>query len=1133
VTTGSMVRDDRSTDAEDAAAAVELATSLLATARDLEPRSSRRRARRLARLLDDPRSMAFSLALTDEVARITDPDRAARRLADLVSAGGAPAFLGALDRLALQVGVAAARVAPRLVTAGVGRRLRHEAAGVVLPAEEPAFTRYVARRRADGTRLNVNVLGEAILGDREARRRLDEVLARVERPDVDYVSVKVSSICARVSSLAFDRSVARIAEPLRELYLCGSQASPRVFVNLDMEEYRDLDLTLAVFMQVLDEPDLAGLDAGIVLQAYLPDSHDALERLASWAVARHERGGGRVKVRLVKGANLAMERVDAELHGWPQAPYPTKPDVDASYKRLLDRALDPCWGEALRVGLASHNLFDVAWGVVRADRLGTRHRLELEMLEGMAPGEAEAVRRRAGGILLYAPVVRRDEFDAAIAYLVRRLDENTSPDNFLRHQFDLAPGSPELADQRDRFLDAVARRAAVGPTTRRVQCRDGEHRTFDPARPFLNEPDTDWSRRPNREWLDRTLAAARAVVEEVPVVAGGLLLTPAEAPGGSAVGIDPSAPDRPLYRHGLADRSLVERAVHTALQAQPAWGATTGADRAALLARCAEVLASRRGDALAVMARDTGKTVGQGDPEVSEAVDMAAYDARQALLLDGLDARHEPLGPVVVAPPWNFPFAIPAGGVLAALAAGNTVILKPAPESVLTAWLLATCVWDAGVPRDVLQFLPCADDEVGRALVTHRGVAAVILTGAADTAARFLAWRPDLRLHAETSGKNAIVVTAAADLDLAVVDLVQSAFGHAGQKCSAASLAIVEQSVLDDGRFLAKLADATRSLHVGAATDPSVDVGPLIAPPSDRLERALTRLDPGESWLVEPRRLDEAGHRWTPGVRLGVAPGSFLHRTECFGPVLGVMAARDLEHALALQNATDFGLTGGLESLDPGEVARWLEGVEVGNAYVNRSITGAIVGRQPFGGWKRSSVGPAAKAGGPDHVASLCAWTDHPGDRLARARVGYPEAWAELSRPQDPTGLAAERNEHRHLPLPAAVLRLEDGADPVDVELCLLAARTTGTVVRVSDAGSEAPDDLTASWRHDPPARVRVLGRVPEALRRAAADAWVHLDDRRPVAEGRVELPRWSREQSVSITAHRHGNTRETGPAAS
>jgi RHH-type proline utilization regulon transcriptional repressor/proline dehydrogenase/delta 1-pyrroline-5-carboxylate dehydrogenase len=553
-------------------------------------------------------------------------------------------------------------------------------------------------------------------------------------------------------------------------------------------------------------------------------------------------------------------------------------------------------------------------------------------------------------------------------------------------------------------------------------------------------------------------------------------------------------------------------------------------ERADLLARCAEVLAARRGEALAVMARDAGKTIGQGDPEVSEAVDMAAHDARQALLLDDLDARHQPLGPVVVAPPWNFPLAIPAGGVLAALAAGNTVILKPAPETVLTAWHLVRCLWDAGVPQEVLQFVPCADDEVGRALITDARVAAVILTGAADTAAQFLAWKPDLRLHAETSGKNAIVVTAAADLDLAVTDLVNSAFGHAGQKCSAASLAIVEQSVLDDRRFLAKLADATRSLHVGPATDPAVDVGPLIGPPSERLVRALTRLDAGERWLVEPRRLDEHGLLWSPGVRLGVAPGSFLHLTECFGPVLGVMAARDLDHALELQNATDFGLTGGLHSLDPAEMGHWLARVQVGNAYVNRSITGAIVGRQPFGGWKRSVVGPAAKVGGPHHVASLCSWTDQGADRIERAKASYPVAWTELSQPQDPTGLVAERNEHRHVSLPWAVLRIEEGADPVDVELCRLAVRTTGTSLIVSDARTEPVDRLTARWGAHAPVRVRVLGRAPDALRRAAADAWVHLDDRPPVAEGRIELPRWSREQSVSITAHRHGNVRPERP---
>ena len=485
---------------------------------------------------------------------------------------------------------------------------------------------------------------------------------------------------------------------MRELYLSGARASPRVFVNLDMEEYRDLELTLAVFMQVLDEPDLVGLDAGIVLQAYLPDSHDALERLASWAATRHERGGGRIKVRLVKGANLAMERVDAELHGWPQAPYATKPDVDASYKRLLDRALDPCWGEALRVGLASHNLFDVAWGVVRAERLGTRTASSWRCSRAwrrVRPKPSVAVRaascctRRWCGATSSTP---RSPTWCAGSTRTPAPTTSCATSSTWRPAAPSWQSSATASSRRSRSALPSTRRpagcsaatASAAPSTPRGRSATSPTPTGRAARTASGS--TGRSRRPARS-SRRCPSSPEASSSHR-----------RRRRAASAVGIDPSAPDRPLYRHGLADRSLVQRAVDTALQAQPAWGATTGADRAALLARCAEVLASRRGDALAVMARDTGKTVGQGDPEVSEAVDMAAYDARQALLLDGLDARHEPLGPVVVAPPWNFPFAIPAGGVLAALAAGNTVILKPAPESVLTAWLLATCLWDAGVP---------------------------------------------------------------------------------------------------------------------------------------------------------------------------------------------------------------------------------------------------------------------------------------------------------------------------------------------------------------------------------------------------------------------------------------------------
>ncbi|HKQ61782.1 MAG TPA: aldehyde dehydrogenase family protein, partial [Candidatus Polarisedimenticolaceae bacterium] len=412
--------------------------------------------------------------------------------------------------------------------------------------------------------------------------------------------------------------------------------------------------------------------------------------------------------------------------------------------------------------------------------------------------------------------------------------------------------------------------------------------------------------------------------------------------------------------------------------------------------RAAAVLARRRGDLIGAMIVDGAKTVTEADPEVSEAVDFARYYARALGAGDVVDGcRLEPLGVVVVAPPWNFPLSIPAGGVLAALAAGNAVLLKPAPEAVLVGWHLANALWEAGIPREVLQFVPCPDSEVGRALITDPRVDAVILTGSVETARRFLEWRPDLRLFAETSGKNAIIVTALADRDQAVRDLVRSAFGHNGQKCSAASLAICEAEVYDDPAFRRQLRDAAASLAVGSAWEPGSRVTPLTQSPGRALQRALTTLDEGEEWLLEPRPVSREAPLWSPGIKLGVARGSFFHRTECFGPVLGLMRAADLDEAIALANDQPFGLTSGIESLDDREVARWLEGIEAGNLYVNRGITGAIVGRQAFGGWKASSVGPGAKAGGPSYALQLCrarpvtAPEEEPGAVLRAAADSY------------------------------------------------------------------------------------------------------------------------------------------------
>ena len=337
----------------------------------------------------------------------------------------------------------------------------------------------------------------------------------------------------------------------------------------------------------------------------------------------------------------------------------------------------------------------------------------------------------------------------------------------------------------------------------------------------------------------------------------------------------------------------MSRALDVARAAQAAWGGRPAAERRRLLDAAAAVLARRRGDLVGAMIVDGAKTAPEADPEVSEAIDFARYYARALGAGDTVDGyRLEPLGVVVVAPPWNFPLSIPAGGVLAALAAGNAVLLKPALEAVLVGWHLAGALWEAGIPRDVLQFVPCPDDEVGRGLITDPRVDAVILTGSVETARRFLEWRPDLRLFAETSGKNAIIVTALADRDQAVRDLVRSAFGHNGQKCSAASLAICEAEVYDDPAFRRQLRDAAASLAVGSAWEPSSRVTPLTQPPGPALRRALTTLDAGEEWLLEPRSPSREAPLWSPGIKLGVRRGCLLPSDRVLRAGAGAHAGR-------------------------------------------------------------------------------------------------------------------------------------------------------------------------------------------------------------------------------------------------
>ncbi len=1121
--------------------AVELVRRWLVASREVPVDAA---AQRLAGVLSDPNGLDFAVGFVDGVVRPEDLRIAARTLRGLVPL--TPRFLPAPLRGLIALGGWAAPIAPGIVVPIARRALRHMVRHLVVDAGERSLGRSIRSLRArEGVRLNVNLLGEAILGEAEAARRLAGTRALLERPDISTVSIKVSSTVAPHSAWSFDDAVAHAVDSLLPLFRIARDASPRKFINLDMEEYKDLDLTIAVFTALLEREELRDLEAGIVLQAYLPDALGAMQCLQAWAAERVAGGGAPIKVRVVKGANLPMEQVDAETHGWPLATWGSKLESDASYKAVLDYALTAERTANVRIGVAGHNLFDIALAHLLAERRGVAGGMEVEMLLGMATAQAEVVRRDVGALLLYTPVVHAREFDVAIAYLVRRLEEGASQDNFMSAVFQL-DDEPELfARERDRFLASVAAMPASTPAPHRVQDRTV------PVAPwtggFASTPDTDAAIAANRAW-------AASIRARVP---------------GSTIGRDL------VEAHWIDDVEQADALIAAALDAGAAWRGLGAAERAAILHRAGDELEARRAELLEVMASECGKVLDQGDPEVSEAVDFAHYYAERGLELEALEgARFTPARLTVVTPPWNFPVAIPAGSTLAALAAGSPVVIKPAPQARRSGAVMVEALWAAGVPREVLRLAQAEDGPVAERIVAHPAVERVILTGAYETAELFRGFRQDLPVLAETSGKNAIIVTPSADLDLAAKDVAASAFGHAGQKCSAASLVVLVGSAARSRRFRAQLVDAVRSLRVGPPSDEASQVGPVIEPAASKLLRGLTELADGETWLVRPTRLDDAGALWTPGVRDGVRPGSEFHRTEYFGPVLGIMTAATLEEAIGIVNAVDYGLTSGLHSLDDAEVQHWLSAIEAGNAYVNRGITGAIVQRQPFGGWKRSAVGAGAKAGGPNYLFGLGSFEDAAPrasgalDELARtalaAAADSDRPWLEAALAddlvavaeefgvaRDVTGLAVEQNVFRYAPVPV-VVRASTAA-PAALLRTVAAGSRVGSAITVSTTealpgtiaaglralGAEVLVEGTGSWA----ARVRELATTGGRVRLLGGDTAeiaavtggapnIAVWGGEVVSAGRIEALPYLREQAVSITAHRFGTPRRcTVPA--
>ncbi len=1106
-------------------AAIELTKWMLKEAEAIQTPSEKKNQKKLARMMTDPMGKVFTTSMTDQCFRSDNAPRVTNQLVYLLKRYGVPKYLPFFKRLQLHAVKWFGKAIPGILVPLFKKEIRKETMTVILPGEEDKLIEHIVKRNKEGVRVNLNHLGEAILGEKEAQKRLNVYLKDLAKPEIDCISVKISTIYSQINLLAKEDALAILEQRLSQLYRAAIKegtTTPK-FVYLDMEEYRDLHLTVELFQRVLDRPEFFKLTAGIVLQSYLPDSHLLQKELTVWAMLRVANGGAPLKIRIVKGANLAMEKVEASMKGWEEAPYATKADVDANFKRMVQYGMFPNHAKAVQLGVASHNLFDIAYAMLLRAENNVEQSVGFEMLEGMADHIRRVVQKLTGQMLLYCPAATEKEFVNAVAYLTRRLDENTAPNNFLRHLFDMSYGSTEWDNQVSRFVHAckTTNEVEIGP--RRLQNRWGDPQRLDPNAPFQNEPDTDWSLSQNQKWAIEVLREwAQKKINKIPVVIAGQEWTSTSPVG---IGIDPSNPRQEYYRYEQADKELLNRALHTASNKQNQWASTHVSERSQLVKEIAHELRKNRGELIGAMVADTGKVVSEADAEVSEAIDFAEYYSRSLEewnTLEGIEWK--PKGTILIAPPWNFPCAIPLGGIAAALLAGNCVLFKPSPEAVLVGWILVNICWKAGIDREVLQFVPCSEEPVGSRLIQDIRLKGVVLTGETATAEKMLRLRPGIELIAETGGKNIMVITNMADRDLAVRDLIHSAFSHSGQKCSACSIAVCLPEVYDDPHFKKQLRDAAASLKVGTPWNLSTRVGPLIREPNPKLFRGLTELEDGEEWVLKPQQDPENPQLWSPGIKWGVIPGNFTHHNELFGPVLGVMRAGNLTHAVELANSTPYGLTSGINSLDEREQKYWSEHVEAGNLYVNRGITGAIVRRQPFGGCKESSFGHGLKTGGPNYLVTLM----DPEEKNPLNNGSYLEAWNNyFSLGHDPSNILGQDNVLSYVPQKHMAFRIQALDKPEDVKRVLEAAKICGTRLIVSDCKIESQEQFIQRIAKEKIRRVRLISEPSYELKKAFAESACSMIRTPVVSQGRIELLHYLREVSLSVDYHRYGNLGE------
>ena len=879
------------------------------------------------------------------------------------------------------------RVAGKILSHTIRANIESMAKQFIIGENTKEAINILKELRKNNFGFTVDTLGEASVSEKEAelyQQSYLDLLDSLKREETEwtsfgdaassldwghaarvYISVKPSSLYSQTNPADFDGSVQAISNRFKPILFKAKEMA--AFVRIDMEQYKYKDITLEVYRKLRSSAEFSDYsDFGLVLQSYLRDTDEDIDELLKWA--RNE--GLPLSIRLVKGAYWDYETVIARQHGWKIPVYTIKAETDAAFERQARRILEN--HDICRFACGSHNIRSISAVLETAKTLEVpENRYEFQVLYGMAEPVRKALQKLVKKVRVYCPY---GELLPGMAYLVRRLLENTANESFLRQSFAdrldidklLANPIEQLAgNKKDSGFNIITTKDEYGST------------------PFINHPAVDFTNSEIRSAFPQAIAQVRGKLGRTyPLLIGGRETRTKD----TLPSLNPANPSEVIGHVCQAGSQEIDSAVVAAKEVFPSWRDTSPNDRAQYLFRSADIARSRIYTLAAWQVLEVGKQWDQAYADVAEAIDFLEYYGREMIrlgkesLLGAVPGElnhycYQPRGLAVVIAPWNFPLAISCGMSAAAIVAGNCVIYKPSGLSSITGFTLAEIFQQADLPQGVFNYTPGRGRKIGDYLVDHPDVSVIAFTGSMEVGLRILERASKVqsqqaqvkKVIAEMGGKNAIIVDDDADLDEAIVHVLHSAFAYQGQKCSACSRVIVLQAIYD--KFVQRLAQAAESLSIGPAEDPANYMGPVVAEEAQQRILDYIQIGKTEGNILISRDVPGNGYYVPLTIFINIKPEHRLAQEEIFGPVLSVMKAETFDQAIKWANNTKFALTGGVFSRSPKHLEQCRRNFRVGNLYLNRGITGALVERQPFGGFKMSGVG--SKTGGPDYLGQF------------------------------------------------------------------------------------------------------------------------------------------------------------------